>query len=197
MNNITTMKEENLGEKLVSLSIIAEVKNSFTVSHINRVSELVKKISVLFRLPDAETIAMASKCHDIGKIGIRKEVLQKPGKLSVEEFEEVKQHTFLGAEIVKSFSPFTQKDYSLFNYIKEIALLHHEKCDGSGYPFGLTCDEIPLHVKIVTVVDVFDALISLRPYKRPWSPEEAITYLVDTKQKYDKDVMKALIECIK
>jgi len=113
-----------------------------------------------------EQIAYSSPMHDIGKISVPSGILGKPGKLSPDEFEIVKQHTVNGARILEGI-PFLVM-------AREIALTHHERYDGTGYPQGLAGEAIPLAGRIVAVADVFDALISRRPYKEPFPFEQAI-----------------------
>jgi response regulator RpfG family c-di-GMP phosphodiesterase len=116
-------------------------------------------------------IEMAAPMHDIGKIGIPDNILLKPGKLNHEEFSIMKTHTSIGYHILKN---------SHSKYISlgaEIALSHHERYDGTGYPNGLQGKDIPLDARIVTVADVYDALTTERPYKKAWPNEEALEYL--------------------
>jgi HD-GYP domain-containing protein (c-di-GMP phosphodiesterase class II) len=129
---------------------------------------------------------MAAPMHDIGKIGIRDEILLKPGKLTPEEFEIMKTHTVIGHEILKD-SP------SMFLQMGSvIALSHHEKFDGTGYPYGKKGEEIPIEARIVAVADVYDALVSERPYKHAWSVETALEYMERQKGKhFDPVVLEA------
>ncbi len=130
---------------------------------------------------DPEMVKMmqtASKMHDLGKIGISDSILLKPGKLTPEEFEIMKTHTLLGAEILsKSNSPLVQ-------LAEKIALSHHEKWNGTGYPNQLSGEQIPLEARIVAIADVFDALTSERPYKKAWSLESAIEFFKTEKGKH-------------
>jgi hypothetical protein len=120
---------------------------------------------------EQELLLEASPMHDIGKVGTPDHILLKPGRLTSEEFEIMKQHATIGYEILRdSASPLLQCAAAL-------ALAHHEKFDGSGYPLGLAGEAIPLHGRIVAVADVFDALTSERPYKKAWALDDALKFL--------------------
>ena len=120
----------------------------------------------------------ASPMHDIGKIGIPDRILLKPGKLDAEEWEIMKTHSSIGADILSGH------DSDLMNMARVIALTHHEKWDGSGYPMGLSGDDIPIVGRIVAVADVFDALTSERPYKHAWPVEEAVEEIINGSGKH-------------
>jgi putative two-component system response regulator len=109
--------------------------------------------------------------HDIGKIGIRDSILLKPGKLSPEEWAVMKTHSLIGAEIIGNH------ESPLLQMARAVALSHHEKWDGSGYPQGLAGEAIPLAGRLVALADVYDALTSIRPYKPAWPQEEAFNYI--------------------
>jgi len=116
-------------------------------------------------------IELAAPMHDTGKIGIPSNILRKPDKLNAEEWEIMKTHTTIGYEIL------SQSDATVFKMAAEIALRHHEKWDGSGYPSGLAGNSIPLVARIVAIADVFDALTMERPYKKAWETTDAIDFL--------------------
>ncbi|MBF0628383.1 MAG: DUF3369 domain-containing protein [Magnetococcales bacterium] len=150
------------------LSEAAEAKDANTGEHIQRIVLLTRRLSLAMGI-DAETAeryAQASQLHDIGKIGIPDRILNKPGPLDQTEFAEITTHARIGGMIIK--------DEKNFGVARDIALYHHEKWDGSGYPEGLRGEEIPLPARIVSVVDVFDALVNCRPYKAAWSLTEAV-----------------------
>jgi putative two-component system response regulator len=109
--------------------------------------------------------------HDIGKIGIPDHILLKPGKFEPPEWDIMKTHSQIGADILSG------SDTDLMNMAREIALTHHEKWDGTGYPHALAGDNIPLTGRIVAIADVFDALTSIRPYKKAWPVDEAVAYI--------------------
>ena len=138
---------------------------------------------MLFRSPkygitkeQSSLIVNASALHDIGKIAIPDSILLKPGKLSEEEFEEMKRHTIYGCELLEKFK---QEDNEFYHYCYDICRYHHERHDGNGYPDRLKGDEIPIWAQIVSVVDVYDALVSKRVYKDPFAVEEAARMILE------------------
>ncbi|THF66613.1 response regulator [Pseudothauera nasutitermitis] len=151
----------------------AEYRDNETGQHILRMSNIAALLAGRLGWSSAEVELMlhASPMHDIGKIGIPDAVLLKPGKLNDEEWEIMKRHPEIGAELLAG------DDSSLLRLAREIALGHHEKWDGSGYPGGLSGSSIPQSARIAAVADVFDALTSARPYKEPWSIERAVAYM--------------------
>jgi len=118
-------------------------------------------------------LLQSSQLHDVGKIAIKDSILQKPAKLSPEEFDEMKTHTTFGIKVIERIQENTT-EATFLEYAKIFASTHHEKWDGSGYPAGLKGDEIPLQGRLMAIADVYDALISERPYKKPFSHEEAV-----------------------
>lgn len=177
-------------ETLMRLARAGEYRDSDTAKHLLRMSLysrlLAKEIG--FTDDEAELIELAAPLHDIGKIGIPDSILRKNGSLTDDEMKIIRRHPIIGFEILEgSPSKYLQKG-------SEIALAHHEKFDGSGYPYGLSGDSIPLSARIVAVADVFDALTSTRPYKQAWEVERAMQYLIDeSKLHFDPDLVEAMV----
>ena len=165
--------EEARLEILERLALAAEYRDDETGRHTDRVGRACALLSEAVGLPpaDVELMRRASPLHDIGKIGIPDAILLKPGKLTAEEFGVMRQHTVIGARILSG------SRFPLLRIAEQIARSHHERWDGSGYPDGTAGNDIPLPGRILAIVDVFDALVSVRPYKRAWSHEEAIAEL--------------------
>ena len=177
-------------EMLARLGAAAELHDDDTGEHTHRVGDLSAAIAHTMGLPESqlELIRLAAPLHDVGKIAISDAVLRKPGKLTVEEFEQVKTHTTAGAQMLAG-SPF-----ALLAVAEETALTHHERWDGSGYPAGLARDEIPITGRIVAVADVFDALTHRRPYKPAWSTADAITEMThQAGRHFDPQVVDAFL----
>jgi len=172
------------------LSRAAEYKDEDTGAHVERMSHYSSAIARAMGLDDefVENILWAAPMHDIGKIGIPDNVLQKPGKLTDKEWEIMRQHTTIGSEILKD------ADTDFIILAQDIALSHHEKWNGSGYPQGLKGTDIPLAGRIVSLADVFDALTSERPYKKPFPLEKALDIIKeDSGSHFDPDVAEAFL----
>lgn len=178
-------------ETLLRLARAGEYRDEETGNHVIRMAKYSRLIAeqLGFIRNDADIIEMAAPMHDIGKIGIRDDILLKPGKLTPEEFEIMKGHTIIGYDILKnSPSEFLQMG-------SVIALGHHEKFDGTGYPYGKKGNEIPIEARIVAVADVYDALVSERPYKNAWSIEAALDYMENHSGKhFDPECLEAFKE---
>ncbi len=149
------------------LVMASEFKDEDTGDHIIRIGEYASFVAKELA-QDAqyiETIGYAAPMHDVGKIGIPDKILLKPGKLTKDEFNIMKRHTLIGAKLL------SESKSRILQMAEEIALTHHEKFNGKGYPNGLSCEKIPLSGRIVSIADTFDALTSKRPYKEPYPPE--------------------------
>ena len=160
-------------EIIIRLSKAADSRDPETGAHILRMSHFAKLIAAKLGLSeeDQELLLNAAPMHDVGKVGIPDHILLKPGRLDVAEFEIMKQHAVMGYEILNG------SDSVILQAAAQIALGHHEKYDGSGYPGGLVGEAIPLFARICAVADVFDALTSERPYKIAWADEPSIALL--------------------
>ncbi|MGC9045516.1 MAG: HD domain-containing phosphohydrolase [Thermodesulfovibrio sp.] len=158
-------------EMVVKFGMISEFRDEETGQHIRRISYYSKLLAQLIELPESEQniIFYASPLHDVGKVGIPDNILKKPGPLTPEEFEIIKLHTIIGGRILTS-----QPKFITLQAGKIIAEQHHEKWDGSGYPYGLKGEEIHIYARIVAVCDVFDAITSDRVYRPAFSIEQAI-----------------------
>lgn len=165
--------EERERETLLRLARAIEFRDFGTGLHLLRMARLAGLIADKLNLPDDEVrmIELAAPLHDIGKIGVPDVILLKHGRLTEEEFAVMRKHPQLGFEILRD----SQSRFVQLGAI--IALRHHERWDGSGYPDGLRGDEIPLPARIVALADVFNALISERPYKAAWSHDDAVAYV--------------------
>ena len=162
---------QNSEKDIISiLGKTAEYRDNETSAHTLRVGEMAASMAQKFGWSDerVELMRLAAPMHDIGKVVIEDHILLKPGKLNEEEFSRMKEHVNIGNAIL------SQKKTPLLKLAAEIALTHHEKYDGGGYPGGLRGDDIPLSGAIVAVVDVFDALLSERPYKKAFSLEKTL-----------------------
>jgi putative two-component system response regulator len=162
-------------EVIRRLATAAEFRDNETGQHVARMSVFAHHLAVKLGLSESEAtnIRDAAPLHDIGKIGIPDAILLKRGRLSAEEWAVMKRHAEIGGEILAGTS------FPLLGLAQQIALTHHEKWDGSGYPNGLRGDAIPVAGRIVAVSDVFDALTSDRPYKPAWSIDDALAFMLE------------------
>ncbi len=160
-------------ELLITLGEVIETRSEETGHHVRKVAEYSKLLALKYGLGEdkAELIRQASPMHDIGKVGVFDEILNKPGKYTTEEFEEMKRHTLFGYDIFKN------SNKEIFKAASIIALEHHEKYDGTGYPMGLKEEEIHIYGRITSLADVFDALNSVRPYKKAWELDQVLDYI--------------------
>ncbi len=188
---LTKELEVTQREVILRLCEIAEARSKETGNHILRVSQFSKILADLLGLSekDVRLITLASPMHDIGKLGIPDEILNKPSKLTPEEFELIKKHTIIGYEMLNK----SKKD--LFISAAIIALQHHEKYDGSGYPNGLKGNEIHIYGKIVALADVFDSLSSDRVYKKAWPIDKVMEFVMEESGKqFDPELVNLLVK---
>jgi putative two-component system response regulator len=175
-------------ETLDRLALAAEFRDDDTGEHTRRVARTACLLARALRVPEAdvERLSLAAPLHDVGKIAVPDAVLLKPGKLTRAEYQLVQRHVLVGEEILGgSGSPVLQT-------AAEIALHHHERWDGRGYPAGLQGNEVPLPARLVAVADVFDALTHRRPYKEAWPVEKAVGEILDQAAgHFDPDVVAA------
>ncbi len=176
----------------MALAQAVEAKDPEIKGHLERSIKYATLIGERLGLKEEEMEALrfGAVLHDIGKIGIDDKILFKPGKLTPEEYEKVKEHPRLGAQIIEGVE-----------FLKEVApiiLYHHERYDGKGYPEGLKGEEIPLLARIISVVDAYETMISSRPYKKPFSKEEAKKEMLREKGKqfdpYIVDIFLKILE---
>jgi putative two-component system response regulator len=187
-----------------ALASLAETRDNETGNHIRRTQRYVRILAAALR--DHERFAGAlservvdllfksAPLHDIGKVGIPDRILLKPGRLDDEEFAIMKTHTTLGRDAIVQAERQLGMEVEFLRMAKEIAYSHQEKWDGSGYPEGLSGDDIPLSARLMAVADVYDALISQRIYKPPMSHEEAVEIIVQGRgTHFDPDLVDAFI----
>jgi putative two-component system response regulator len=172
------------------LALAAEYRDDDTHQHAQRIGYAAALLAVGLGLPTAmvERIRLAAPLHDIGKIAISDAILLKPGPLTAQEFDIIKSHTLIGARILGDSRS------RLLRTAAEIALTHHERWDGGGYPSGLAGDAIPLTGRLVGVADVFDALVHRRPYKQPWPVEESIAEVLSQSGRHFDPVVVEVFE---
>lgn len=189
---------------ILAMASLAETRDSDTGNHIRRTQHFVRilaerllshpRMGCVLTPDSVRNIFRSAPLHDIGKVGIPDRILLKPGKLTPEEFAIMKTHTTLGCEAIQSAEDRLGTSVEFLSMAKEIALSHHEKWDGSGYPSGLAGTAIPLSARIMAVADVYDALISRRVYKEPMPHEEAVAILCEGRgSHFDPDVLDAFL----
>ena len=174
-----------------ALTCAIEQRDPYTNGHMSRTTQLSIKIARLMQLDQHTTdlISLGASLHDIGKISVPIEILNKPSKLEPYEWEVVKQHPIKGHKIIAGVN--------CEKLVKDIVLLHHENQDGSGYPYGLQKDEIPLGVAIVTVADCLEAIAGVRPYRRAYSFEDAIAIMQQETFKFHPEVFSVMRHLVK
>ena len=195
VNNYTNKLKESIEEVkrsridlITRLGVAAEFKDTDTGLHVVRVAKYCELIANTIGLEDhlVELITLVAPMHDVGKIGIEDKILKKAGKLDEEEFNTMKTHTTIGSDLLKS------EEDKLLKFAAIVALQHHEKWNGKGYPIGLKGEEIDIVARICAIADVFDALTSKRAYKEPWSFNKAFELIVsESGQHFDPTLVKA------
>jgi putative two-component system response regulator len=168
---------------LETVAELVEARDEVTGGHIERTQGYLKILfdglknngiyQEVVRDWDVDMIIMSAQLHDVGKITISEDILNKPGRLTADEFDEIKKHTIVGGKIIEHIQARTTNSRFL-SFTKTMAVSHHEKWDGTGYPYGLKGADIPLEGRLMSVVDVYDALVSERPYKKAFTHEEAV-----------------------
>ena len=184
---IETLEKLSWGA-LQALARTVDAKSPWTAGHSERVTDLAIKISKIMGCTKKEITSLhqAALVHDIGKIGIPNTILDKPGKLTDNEFDHIKKHPLIGARILEPITGFSDAI--------NVVLQHHERCDGSGYPFGLKGDAISLGARIIAVADVYDALVSERPYRDGWVKDKVLEHIQEESgSKFDPEVIKAFL----
>lgn len=187
------LREVAAQDLVIRLSHIAESRDPETGKHIERMAFYAQIIATKLGLgPEIEErIFLAAPMHDIGKVAIPDHILLKPGKLTPEEFDIMKTHAARGADFLQG------SELPLLQMAHDIALGHHEKYDGSGYPAGLAGDAIPMAARIVAVADVFDALTSSRPYKPAWEIDRALDFMrAQRGMHFDPQVLDAFLDSL-
>ncbi|HAZ05974.1 MAG TPA: regulator, partial [Acetobacterium sp.] len=162
------------------LGAVIETRSFETANHVKRVARVSAYLAREYGLSerDVTILSAVSPMHDVGKIGIGENILHKPGRLSEQEFEIMNYHTNIGYEILKS------SEREMLRYASLVALEHHEKWGGGGYPSGKSGLDIHIFARITAIADVYDALRSIRSYKEAWSQESAVAYLLEEKGKF-------------
>lgn len=187
---------------IVALASLAETRDNETANHVRRTQNYVKLLAQELRKAPAhasvitdswlESLYRSSALHDIGKVGIPDRILLKPGKLTPEEFDVMKTHSRLGSDAIAAAERHLGTKSSFLAMAGEIALSHHEKWDGTGYPLGLSGESIPLVARLMALADVYDALISKRVYKDAFSHEKAVSIILEGRGKhFDPQVVDA------
>ncbi len=185
--------EEQHYEAFQRLAAISEYRDPDSGEHSSRVGELAAELAIQLGedLGWAEELRLAGRLHDVGKVGVPDAILQKPGPLTEAEFEIMKTHTTVGATV------FGGSRSSLIQLAAEVALSHHERWDGSGYPAGLAGDRIPLSGRLVAVADVYDALVTVHRYKHAWSSRDAVRHIVAGRgTQFEPRVVDVLVEVV-
>ena len=205
-NNLVQMVDEKTkavvdlrNAVLKTMAELVECREDITGAHIERTQKYVSILlsAILERglykeetsAWDIDLLLQSAQLHDVGKVVIKDNVLLKPGRLTAEEFEQIKQHTTFGEEVIDRIKK-NSAAHAFLDYAKVFAGSHHEKWDGSGYPRGLKGNDIPLLGRVMAIADVYDALVSDRPYKKPYTHDEAVRIIrKDKGTHFDPDIV--------
>ena len=190
---------------MIAMGSLAETRDSETGNHIRRTQQYVKMLAMKlkynprFKLfltdENIDLLYKSAPLHDIGKVGVPDNILLKPGKLTPKEFEIMEKHTTYGRDAIVAAENRLESPTSFLTFAREIAYSHQEKWDGSGYPEGLSGDDIPITARLMAVADVYDALITRRVYKKPFPHELSVDMIKNGyATHFDPDVVDAFIE---
>jgi putative nucleotidyltransferase with HDIG domain len=185
---LVAAEEVYLGTRIRALLELLADRDASTEEHTRRVALLAARVAEELKLPAGlrRDLAVGGLLHDVGKLSVPLEILQKPGPLNDEEFAEIRRHPDAGRKLLDELGGFPQT-------VQRLVSDHHERLDGTGYPSGLKGDELPIETRILTVCDVYDALVSDRVYRVAWTPERALALLQDEAgTAYDPTVVSAL-----
>lgn len=180
---------ENFFQTARTLAISVEARDPYTGGHSERVFQIATELGKRCNISTTEQLYLegGALLHDVGKIGIRDGVLLKPGSLTDSEYKEMQQHTIIGAQIVKRLN--------CLNGCTEVVLLHHERMDGYGYPYGLKGDEIPLIARITSVADAYDAMTTNRVYRKALNHEEALEEVLRSSgTQFDPEIVRVFVK---
>ncbi|OHC82383.1 MAG: hypothetical protein A3J87_04520 [Sideroxydans sp. RIFOXYB12_FULL_59_6] len=189
---------------IIAMATLAETRDKETGNHLKRTQTYIRALAMKLRSHPRFSAYLSDDCieslyklaplHDIGKVGIPDHILLKQGKLTPEEYEIMKTHPTLGGDALAAAEASLPAPSRFLHIGREIASGHHEKWDGSGYPHGLKGDEIPISARLMALADVYDALICKRVYKKAFSNEDAVAFIVDGRGKhFDPDVVDAFL----
>src|SRR4029079_844778 len=197
LEHLVTARTQDLADETLAelerLAVIAEYRDPDSGEHSSRVGELAYEIALALGEDGgwADECRLAGRLNDVGKVVVPDSILQKPGALTDAEFEIMKTHTTIGATV------FAGSKSTLIQLAAEVAISHHERWDGSGYPFGLAADKIPLSGRIVAVADVYDALVTVHRYKHAWTSSDAVDHMVAGKgTQFEPRIVDALVDVI-
>jgi diguanylate cyclase (GGDEF)-like protein/PAS domain S-box-containing protein len=191
IDQLSKRANQNIVESIFAFAKTIEVKDHYTGEHVEKTVSYATETAKELNLSKEEIwhITQAAILHDLGKIGISERILRKKGKLTKKEYEEIKKHPMIAADILRPLQ--------FFHDIIPLILYHHERWDGKGYPYGLKGEEIPVGSRIVAIADEYQALVSDRPYRKAYSKEKAIEVLkTESNTKYDPEILKVFFKVV-